>query len=235
VSGPERISVVIPVYDGERYLAEAIESALAQTHPPDEVIVADDGSADGSAAIARSLGATVLAGEHAGHGSTMNRGIAAARGTILAFLDADDLWPPQRTEVLLAALQADPAAGAAFGRTDEFVSPELTAEERARVRQPATGVRSPLHTTMLFRRSTLDTVGRFDESIQLGGGIEWAGRLARSGVLLAEVDEVVLRRRLHLRNMGMRLGGERSSYARILKRHLDDIRSARGETPPAGS
>jgi hypothetical protein len=86
---------------------------------------------------------------------------------------------------------------------------------------------------MLFRREALEIVGPFAEDIPLGSGIEWGGRLTRSGVVLAEVEAVVLHRRLHLSNMGMRLGGQRSSYARILKAHLDAIRSP--EVPPPGS
>lgn len=93
-----RISVVIPVFNGERFLGEAIRSALCQTLPPCEVIVVDDGSGDASAQVAASFGSLVqvIQQENRGEAAARNRGIAAAQGDWVAFLDCDDLWKPEK-------------------------------------------------------------------------------------------------------------------------------------------
>lgn len=221
------MSLIIPVYNGERYLSEAIESVFAQTLLPDELIVVDDGSTDDSAVIGRSFGATVLEYEHAGNGAALNKGIAAARGSVIGFLDADDLWPPYRCELLVTALLGQQSIGAVHGRLDEFISPELEAGDRAQLRKPNTGARSTLPTVMMIRRLALDAVGPFAEDLVVGTGFEWAGRLPRSSVGLIELDAVVLRRRLHLDNSSMRFKHQLSTYAQILKKRLDDGRSTK--------
>src|SRR5436305_1029668 len=88
------ISVIIPVYNGERYLGEAIESVLAQSYHWLEIILVDDGSTDGSATVAKqfSPAVQVVRQPNLGAGAARNRGIALAQGEFLAFLDADDLW-----------------------------------------------------------------------------------------------------------------------------------------------
>jgi hypothetical protein len=87
------ISVLVPVHNGARFLAEALESARAQTLAPAELIVVDDGSTDGSAEIARALGATVIRQANAGTAAAVNTAREQARGELIALLDADDVWP----------------------------------------------------------------------------------------------------------------------------------------------
>ena len=121
--GGQSISVVIPVYNGESYLEMAIRSALTQTEPPGEIIVVDDGSTDGSAAIARGFGAPVhcLSQPHAGLSAALNRGIERAHGTFLAFLDADDLWMEAKLARQLDALEANPTLDAVFGHDARYL------------------------------------------------------------------------------------------------------------------
>ena len=95
-SGP-MISVVIPCYNREPFLAETIESVLKQTRPVGEIIVVDDGSTDRSAEVARSYGARVISmNRNRGHAAACNAGVDAARGDLLAWLDADDYWDAER-------------------------------------------------------------------------------------------------------------------------------------------
>lgn len=102
-----RVSVIIPSYNCAPYLAEAIESALGQTLPPDEVIVVDDGSTDGSLEIAQGYGPPVhvTRQENAGVSAARNRAIEQATGDWLAFLDADDIWAPAKLDRQLAAVE----------------------------------------------------------------------------------------------------------------------------------
>ncbi|TWT89734.1 putative glycosyltransferase EpsJ [Pseudobythopirellula maris] len=102
-----KVSVVIPCYNGEAYLREAIDSALEQAHEPLEVIVVDDGSTDGSAAIADSYGppVRVLRQENQGESVARNRGIDESQGEWVAFLDADDVWRPSKLAEQLSVVE----------------------------------------------------------------------------------------------------------------------------------
>jgi glycosyltransferase involved in cell wall biosynthesis len=93
-----RVSCIVPVFNGERFVAEALESILAQTYRPIDVIVADDGSTDGTAAILSGYGGRirVVTQPTAGPAATRNLGLEAARGEFVAFLDADDVWHPEK-------------------------------------------------------------------------------------------------------------------------------------------
>ncbi|HHQ41904.1 MAG TPA: glycosyltransferase family 2 protein, partial [Chromatiales bacterium] len=97
---PPEISVVIPCYNAERFVGEAVESALGQRGVRHEVIVVDDGSTDGSSAVLERFRRHIvlIRQENRGEGGARNRGIAAARGRYLAFLDADDWWDPSFLE-----------------------------------------------------------------------------------------------------------------------------------------
>ncbi len=110
------VSVVIPAYNARVFLAETLASVFAQTLPPAEIIVVDDGSTDDTAGIARDLGVTVISRANGGISAARNAGIRAARGEYVALLDADDLWMPEKLEVQLAALAV--AAVPSFSFTD---------------------------------------------------------------------------------------------------------------------
>jgi glycosyltransferase involved in cell wall biosynthesis len=203
VTGPE-VSVLIAVYNGERFLRDAVESVLAQAHPALEVIVVDDGSTDGSAAAVRGLdGVRVIRQENAGQPSALNRGLDHATGEFLAFNDADDLWTPGRLAAQLAACKAEPSLEAVFGHVEQFAEADAPPGVVAgltpdRVVQP-----SRLHTAMLIRREAFDRIGPFDTTLRIGGVAEWADRTRRAGLREHMLDDVVLRRRLHAANIGL--------------------------------
>ncbi len=109
------ISVVIPLYNKGPHIERALQSVLSQTSLPDEIIVVDDGSTDGSGEIVASLGdprIRLIRQENQGVSAARNRGIAAAKGELIAFLDADDTWEPRFLEVILRLREKYPQAGA---------------------------------------------------------------------------------------------------------------------------
>ena len=112
MSGPS-VSVVIPAYNAELYIGAALESVLGQTHEPMEVIVIDDGSTDATADRVRAYGSRVhyMRQPNGGVGAARNRGVDASTGEYIAFLDADDIWQPQKLEVQLAVAARHPASG----------------------------------------------------------------------------------------------------------------------------
>jgi len=199
-----RVSVIIAAYNAEAYIAEAIESVLGQTVPPFELIVVDDGSTDGTRGVLGRFGDRIIALSQAnsGQAAAVNKGVAMARGELIGFCDADDLWTAHKLSMQLALLARDGDLEAAFGKVQQFVSPDVPEAQRARL-QPAVEIMpGELKQCMLVRRAALDRIGPFDESLPATFFIAWLGRAKQNGLKIAHVDEIVVRRRLHLGNGG---------------------------------
>ena len=195
------VSVVIPVRDGERYLGEAIRSVLAQTTPPGELIVVDDGSQDASAEIAASFAPVqLITGPPRGAPAARNAGVRRARGDLVAFLDADDVWAPDKLTLQLAALSAPETPDLVFGHVDEFLSPELTAEELAALPAPRGVVAGRVVITLLVRRAALERAGAFAEDLPAADFLDWLARSRALGQTETMLEAVVARRRIHRHN-----------------------------------
>ncbi len=231
------VSVVIPVYNGERFLAAAIESALEQTYRPLEVIVVDDGSTDRSATVARSFaGVEVIDQEHAGPGAARNRGIAAASGEFLAFLDADDLMPPDKLELQVGYLREHPEVGCVLGHQELLLEPGIERPVWAEVAPALARARPDIAQrggvpliSMVVRASLFEQIGGFDTSYVHG---EDADCLLRAGQLAGVVtlDSVVLRRRVHSGNLSHDVEALRRGTFRVLRDHMRRLRAAEGES-----
>lgn len=220
------ISVIIPVYNGASYLAEAIESALAQTQPSHEIIVVDDGSTDESAAIAARYGAPVRVTTTARVGAPLarNHGVSLATGDWLAFLDADDLWLLEKSAQQVAAATA---AGVpiAFGGVRHFLSPELDAATRQRRYCPPALEHGPMVSNFLVRREIFTAVGSFDPRWRVGELLDWYTRATDTGHRSVTIPELVLRRRIHTTNHSLTAATQRVDFARIAKQALDRRRA----------
>jgi glycosyltransferase involved in cell wall biosynthesis len=214
-------SVVIPVRNGARFLADAIRSVLAQ-QGISELIVVDDGSEDGSATIARGFaGVTCLRRDHAGAAEARNAGVRAASGRLLAFLDADDLWVPGKLAVQRAALDRDPGLDLVLGMVASFWDEGFPEADRARLQPLPAAVAAEHVGTMLIRRESFLRVGYFDPAWRLGETVDWFLRAKELGLQGALLPEVLLRRRVHGANTGLRDRHHRGDYARIVKAALD--------------
>lgn len=199
-----RVSVVIAAYNAETYIAEAIESVLGQTIPPGEVIVIDDGSSDGTRNILDQFGdrIIVLTQGNSGQAVAVNKALAIAQGELIGFCDADDLWTPRKLERQLALLDHQDDVEAVFGKVEQFVSPDVPDAQRERLKPAVAIMPGELKQCMLIRRGALDRVGPFDQSLPATFFIAWLGRAKQNGLERAHVDDIVVRRRLHLRNGG---------------------------------
>jgi glycosyltransferase involved in cell wall biosynthesis len=226
------VSVVIPVFNGERFLAAAIQSVLDQTYRPVEVIVVDDGSTDESAAIARSFpGVRVIEQENSGPGTARNRAIAAADGELLAFLDADDLMPAAKLERQVGHLREHPGVGCVLGRQEIFteggapppawaLAPARWQEEHPELAER--GVIQPL--SVVAWRWVFDSVGEFASGF--GEDVDWLCRVWGSDVQVDTIDAVVVRRRMHDANLTHDTGASRLAMFRALKGHAERSRAA---------
>ena len=223
------VSVVIPAYNAARYLAEAIESVLAQSRPVTEVIVVDDGSTDDTARVAAGYGPAVrvLARPNGGIGAARNTGIGQCTGEWIAFLDADDRMPADRFERQFASF-ATTATDIVFGLVRQFISPDLPPEEQQRLAVDERLQPGFFAGAMLLRRETFDRVGSFSESARLGEFIDWYGRAIDLGLTMSVPPVVVLERRIHATNTGRDASEARIDYARVLRQRLARLRAGSG-------
>ena len=207
---PALVTCVIPVYNGEKYLSEAVESVLSQTYESVEIVVVDDGSTDATPSILADLAdrITSLRQENAGPAAARNRGIAAARGEYVAFLDADDLWVAEKTARQVQHLEANKDCGASISLMQNFWVEEL-AEEAERMEGSSLAAPQPgPSTTLMVRRAVFDRVGLVNPEILHRDTMDWIVRARAAGVRFAELDEVLVRRRLHENNLSRTRGAE---------------------------
>ncbi|MBM3181566.1 MAG: glycosyltransferase family 2 protein [Chloroflexi bacterium] len=215
------ISIIIPVYNGERYLAQAIESVLAQTYRPIEIIIVDDGSTDESARVAQQFPMRYGFQPHSGPGTARNRGVEQARGEFLAFLDADDLWMPEKLAWQIATFAARPELDAVFGQVEQFNSPDADATA-----PPARFVGTTLNglhaSAMLIRRAAFMRVGLFATNWHVGDFVDWYTRAQEAELEIVILPEVVMRRRVHMSNLTIRSRDTAHfEYTQIIKAALD--------------
>lgn len=201
ISDTQFISVVIPVYNGERYLAEAIDSVLTQTRPPDEVVVVDDGSYDESAQIAATFPKVhLLRKVHTGLSNTLNEGVRHTSGNLLAFLDADDRWLPEKLQQQLTVLMQDPSIDLVFGLSRRFE----TIEKGGLFEDVLLGTMSGVAKSgMLVSRSAFMKVGWFEENPDVHDFLDWYTRAQDAGLHVVELPHVIFERRIHTANMGV--------------------------------
>lgn len=224
------VSCIIPVFNGEKYLCEALNSVFAQTYRPIEVIVADDGSTDGSRAVAETFGDGVrwISQTTAGPAATRNLGVRAARGELAAFLDADDLWKPDKLERQVSVLRQRPELDACVSHAQMFWAPEL-AQEEAQYRdhprgQPIPGYAS---TTLLTRRGVFDRIGMYREDLWFADSTEWFIRFREANLKLHILPDVLVLHRMHPANLTRRrTEASKAEFASVIAATLSRRRAA---------
>lgn len=225
------VSVIVPVYNGEKYLSEAIESILSQTYHPTEIIIVNDGSTDRSAEIAQRFSSAVnyCYQPNAGTGAARNRGMELAQGSFFAFLDADDIWLQDKLVIQMAAFYNNPEAEIIFGHVKQFYSPELDEATRSRLRCTDEAMRGFLPCTMLIKRDAFFKVGLFETNWRLGQDVSWILRSREQGLREVMLPDLVYMRRLHKNNKGITRQEFSGDRVRILKASLDRRRRLPGQ------
>lgn len=233
MTGPVTVSVVIPVYNGERFVADAIRSVLEQSRAPDEIVVVDDGSTDGSAAVvarcaARSpLPVRCLYQRNSGPAAARNHGLAEATGTLVAFQDADDLWTAGRLAIQADLLARHPSVHAVVGRTCFFHEDSPTHGRGAPPATPSTPRWFPGIHVGLYRRAAFDLVGPFDADLRFHEDIDWFRRARAAGAVILPHGDIVLLHRRH--------GGNMTNDGAAMRRELPRMLARRPGDPAANS
>ena len=223
------VSVVLPAWNGAPFLGEALESVGRQGWRAFEIVVVDDGSTDASAAIAGAFPGVRLFGQaRAGVAAARNRGVAAARGELIAFLDQDDRFTPDKLERQVAAFLADPALDLCFAHQRLFLDGLTAPPPWVRpgwLDGPLPGL---LPGTLVVRRRAFDAVGPFAEGEPIASDADWLMRARGRGLRELLLPDVLLERRIHAANQS----------ANVTMGHLELLRAvrraARRGAPPAG-
>lgn len=193
-----RVSLIIPLHQGERFIAEAVASALGQEERPAEIIVVDDGSTDGGPAIARGIPGVVCLGQsNRGPAAARNAGVAAASGDLIAFLDQDDLLRPAALRRHRETLTATPEARLSVCRQRIGLLPDEPMPPWQRPEHVGTDVLAWTPSCVCCRRQVFEELGRFDEALKATSDLEWFRVFRARPLPFAEIHETLVDRRVH--------------------------------------
>lgn len=217
-----KLSVIIPAYQAENYLSEAVDSVKMQEWPGSvEIVIIDDGSNDETLRLAQALGDIVLTQSHAGAAKARNAGIQASSGDWILFFDADDILAPGAVSALQKPFEMNPALAVVFGKAQDFVSPELSEEQKNGLPCRMLPYGGILPGCALMRREVFSRIGLFDESLKSGETVAWQMKLRDAKLPMQFIDVVTLKRRIHLTNTGRtEAEQEMKNYAAILRQRM---------------
>lgn len=220
------VSVIIPVYNGARFLRAALESVFAQTYQPFEVIVVDDGSSDDSRVIAQSFpDVRYIQQANQGVAAARNNGIEAARGDFFAFLDQDDLWTPEKLKLQMDHLLTHPELGYTLTQQKYFLNPGAAMPAWFRKE-----LFDSVHTgwvlgTMVVRRSAFAQVGNFATGYSAANDSDWFFRAKAAAIPMAVVPELLLLKRIHETNESGRAKEVLAELRKVVKSSLERQRN----------
>lgn len=214
------LSVIVPVRDGERYLGEALRSVPRDAQWSVEIVIVDDGSIDGTAEVVRSAGMPCVYRRHAtpaGPATARNRGLAETCAPVVGFLDADDVWPPDKLAVQMAFLDGQPEVDAVLG-TVQWIHRRPSDDRFVPVGAPVGGAQLGCG---LYRRRLFERIGLFDATLPDSEDVDWLLRAQEGGARIARVPEVGLFYRHHAASMTYGVRTEALQLLPVLKRALD--------------
>jgi glycosyltransferase involved in cell wall biosynthesis len=227
------ISCIVPVFNAERYLPEALNSILAQTYRHTEIIVADDGSTDQTAEQVAAYGSRIryVRQPNAGPAAARNFGLRAARGEFVCFLDQDDLWHPEKLSRQLHRFEMRRELDISVTHVRLFWVSALSAEEeRFRGHRITRDLPGYITGTLLTRRELFEKVGSFNPALRHGDAMDWFVRAAERGAITELLPDALLYHRVHQSNLSRReASASRNEFLHILKATLE--RRRRSEKP----
>jgi len=230
-----RISVVIPVLNGARYLAQALDSVMAQSRPVDEVVVVDGGSTDGSREIASGYPVVRLLTQsgRTGFAGAYDEGFTASTGDVITGLDSDDYWTPRKIEWQAALLESRPDVDYVIGKTRHFLEPGFDLPAGLRPEILDKDKTAPMPGTLMVRRHAFERVGPWSTGFTVAADIDW---FARAKDLLgppATVDELLLHKRFHDDNLSLfHATALNSELIRLLRQSVARQSPAENENQP---
>lgn len=207
------VSVIIPVKNGERHLAAAINSVLCTRYNPLEIIAVDGKSVDGTPYIIRSFPSVRhILQEGKGLADAWNTGICAANGEMIAFLDSDDYWAPEKLDLQVGCLVDNPGVQYTIAKVKFFLEPGCSVPAGFKNNLLEGDHIGRIPGTLVARRTMFDLVGLFDNDIAIAADVDWFARAKDLNAEMRLIPEVMLYKRVHESNL--------SSNAEINNREL---------------
>lgn len=216
------VSVIVPVYNGAKFVAEAVASLRQQNYSPLEIIVVDDGSTDNTAQIVATLGEDIryVYQPNQGPSAAKNKGLSLAQGEIIGFLDYDDLWPPDKLQLQLPRLIHDPDLDIISGRI-QYIQLPGAEDMRFQFEGPDNTITHICFGAALFKKRAFSTVGNFDESLRYNEDHDWFLRAREHNLKIRILQQITLRVRRHGQNMTHNQDTISISLLKVLKKSLD--------------
>ncbi|MBD2182997.1 glycosyltransferase [Aerosakkonema funiforme] len=220
------VSAIIPVYNGEKYLAEAIKNVKNQDYQPLEIIVIDDGSTDRTPEVAAAFKDSIryVSQPNSGPAAARNHGIRIANGDVIAFLDVDDLWSDDKLKLQANYLANNPSVGIVQGLIQQMKISRSEEGDRA-IFEPTYKPYSYINIgSAIYRKTVFEKIGFFDETLKYAEDVDWFIRAWENGISKIVLERVSLFYRKHEDNM---TGGKNLvelGFVRIFKKHLDRCR-----------
>jgi glycosyltransferase involved in cell wall biosynthesis len=210
------------VFNGERFLGEALESVFAQKHRPLQVIVVDDGSTDGTAEVVRSFeDVEYIYQENQGVSAARNRGLEKARGEMIAFLDADDLWKPEKLEKQMQFMTKHPECRISSTDARNFLEEKVELPQIVKSLPDWEEVRPHLPSTLLVEKGVFEEIGPFDTGYAAGEDTEWQWRARDYGFQICRLEEELTLRRFHGKNLSWKeAAGYKARHFRIVRESI---------------
>lgn len=222
------VSAVIPVHNGERFLPQALRSVLEQDYPRLEAIVVDDGSTDGSAAIARAHpGVRCMSLPNGGVAAARNAGIRASHGELLAFLDQDDAWLSGKLQTQVSYLLDHPDVGYVLARQRIFLEPGTPRPAWLPLELLEHDHVGYFPGTLVARRRVFDHIGLYEPEAPPAESADWFARARDAGIPMAILPHVLLQKRVHDGNQSHDVDKVRKGVLHALKASIDRKRRGR--------
>lgn len=217
-----RISAVIPVFNGEGHLREAIDSVLSQSRAPDEIIIVDDGSVDSTPEIIASYAPAIRCyrQENRGAPAARNRSLEVATGDAIAFLDSDNRWTPGRLKYLETELQSMPEVDIVVGLV-EMRDQRGNGFDESERKSLSTAHRLNQMDSMLIRKHVFKKIGPFDERNRYSDDMEWYMRAREENIQFHMLPITTVVYRLHAENLSRNTDDSRHSLLGVMQRSID--------------
>jgi glycosyltransferase involved in cell wall biosynthesis len=215
------VSVIMPAYNGERFIGFALESIFSQEYRPLDVIVVDDGSLDATAdIIAHFSEIRYIAQQHKGLGTALNAGVAAARGELITFLDSDDWWAPGTLTRQTDHMIAHPEADLVLGKMQNTMEPGTTVTVTKKNYQAEAFV-CLAWGALMVRRHVFDVIGPFNSALTHAMDVDFFIRAKDAGLRMDIIQEIFLYHRIHGSNMSLQNDNDNKDYFRAVKASIE--------------
>jgi glycosyltransferase involved in cell wall biosynthesis len=217
-----KISVIIPFYNGAAFLKEAVESVLSQGIEDMEIVLVDDGSTDDSVEKIKQIKddrIKVIRQENAGAATARNNGVKLATGKYIGFLDADDLWAPNKLKLQLAEIEKEGGVNMVYGQVKEFNDASVLSGISIKPEEKTFVGYSPI--ALLISKQDFLKVGEFQGKYKVAEFIDWYDRAKHLGLKESVLPDIVAYRRIHSGNVDRLRRPDVKQYVAVLKEALD--------------